>query len=719
VNKRNRNSKRSMKENGRKGGITKGLLLAAVLILGALAIIIVPHIDLKGVKQKIAAEASTQFNGEVTIARASFSLVPWPHFILKGITIASPEWGAFASEKARIYPRLLPLLRKEVSVKGVFVKRPVLDLVVSDGIIERGKDIFSYVDEKVLRMIPSLKLEGGVINLLRPKEKEPFFTTHGLAGSISSSRAGKVRLKLRFSCPWAREIALKVAIGAKSDRGRSCSVLARGSGVNVEQARALILEFLGTNETVRTVFRIIRGGELSRITFQGQGSTFEEALDFEQNIKVSGAVTGGSILTPPGPLPLEDVSGEFTIEEAVLRCQDADARLGRTTAKGLTLVVGLISKREAFHLDGVIDADAADLTHYLPLIIKDEGLRGEIASFREAEGRGKGRLVLGENVNHIRAQVEVKGFHCSFRHASSPGRISVDGGRLSLKNGKAVWRADSVTWKALRWSNIQGAVAFEDRGIDITVAKADLCGLRCTGSVYSHAGLITNAFQFWADKADLASTLKCLWGKDARIEGQFLFDADMWAEGKKDPLKEASQGSLLFISRNGRIYRWTLLSRLFSMLNVIGLFKGNFPDFTQEGFQYNQFVMTGELRDGYLYLNEFVIDGPALKIVGEGRIDISRGEADIVLLLAPLKTVDTVMRHIPVVGRIVTGKSGTFISVPFSVTGPLDNPKVTLLPPEAVGNGLWGLLKRTLQTPVELFKTLRSQLRGVSPSSVQ
>ncbi len=719
MNKESKSVIRSMRDSVLKGGTTKGVLLAAFLIALALALIILPQIDLKDVKQKIATAASAQFKAEVTIARASFSLVPWPHFTLKGITIASPEWGAFASEEARIYPRLLPLLKKEVSVRRVFVKGAVLDLILSDGIIERGKDVFSYVDEKVLRMIPSLKLEGGVINLLRSEEKEPFFTTYGLKGSISSSGGGKVRLKLRFSCPWAKEIELRVKTGAKGDKGRSCSVLARGTGVEIERVRALILKFLGKDETVRTVFSIIQGGELSRITFEGRGSTFEEALDFEQNVRISGTFTEGQILTPPGPLPIEGASGEFAIEEAVLRCRAADARLGRTTAKGLTLVVGLISAREAFHLDGVIDADAADLAHYLPLIIKDEGLRREIASFQEAEGRGKGRLVLGEDINHIRAQVEVKDFQCSFRHASSPGRISVDGGRLSLKNGKAAWRANAVTWKALRWSSTEGTVAFEDRGIDITVAKADLCGLRCKGSVYSHAGVMTHSFQFWADEADLASTLMCLWGKDAHIEGKFLLDGDMWAEGKKDPLKEASQGSLLFVSRNGRIYRWTLLSQLFSMLNVIGLFKGEFPDFTQQGFKYDQFVIVGELRDGYIYIKEMVIDGPAMKIVGEGRVDLAKGEADIVLLVAPLKTVDTVVRHIPLVGRIITGKNGTFISVPFGVNGPFADPRVTLLPPEAVGSGLWGVLKRTLQAPVEMFKTLTFQLRGVSPSSVQ
>jgi hypothetical protein len=708
VTKENRGVIENVKKKVHAEGMVKGLLLAAFLIVVAIVLIFLPHIELKGVKQKIATEASSQLNGEVTIARTSFSLIPWPHFILKGITIASPKWGDFASEEAWIYPRLLLLLKKEVSVRSIFVKRPVLNLVLSDGILEKGKDIFSYIDEKVLRMIPALKLEEGVISLSKPEGKEPFFTMKGLTGNISSSRAGKVRLKLRFSCPWAKEIVLRFKTGAKGDKGRPCSLFARGSGVNVAQGRTLILEFFGTNETVRTAFGIMRGGELSSITFQGEGSSYAEALDFEQNVKIRGTVTKGRIVTPPGPLPLEDVSGEFSIEEAVLHCWNAGARLGRTTAKGATLVVGLIAKREVFHLDGVIDADAKDLASYLPLIIKEQGLQREIANFREVEGRGKGRLVLGEDINHIRPQVEVKNFQCSFRHASSPGKIFIDGGQFFLKDGKSAWKAAVVTWDGLRWSNASGAVTFGHRGIDITVAKADLCGLRCTGSVYSHAGLITNSFRFWADKADLASTLKCLWGKDAHIEGDFLLDAGMRAEGTKDPLKEDSSGSLLFVSRNGRIYRWTLLSRLFDMLNVIGLFKGNFPDFTQKGFEYNQFVITGELRDGYLYLNEFVIDGPSLKIVGKGRVDIAGGEADIVLLLAPLKTVDTVMSHIPIVGRIITGKSGTFISVPFSVTGPLANPTVTVLPPEAVGSGLWGLLKRTLEAPVEMLKTIIS-----------
>jgi len=95
--------------------------------------------------------------------------------------------------------------------------------------------------------------------------------------------------------------------------------------------------------------------------------------------------------------------------------------------------------------------------------------------------------------------------------------------------------------------------------------------------------------------------------------------------------------------------------------------------------------------------------------VGQGKFDLAKGEADIAVLVAPLKTVDTVMKNIPIVGKIITGKDGTFISIPFRVKGPLDDSTITLLPPEAVGSGLWGVLKRTLQAPVDAVKTVISK----------
>jgi hypothetical protein len=704
-----RNAMRSKKATKRRGGILTRLFLLVLVIVCGFAIIILPHIDLKGVKQRIAEEASSQLKGEVVISRASLSLVPWPHVTLRGIKITSNRWGHGALHRAQIYLHLLPLLKKKISPKDIVVKGTVLDVTLSEGTMEGGRNIVAYVDQQVGRMIPSLRLEGGIVNLMRPDEQEPFFTIQDLRGGVIPREEGDVGLKLSFACPGAERIELRIATSVKDEMATSSSFLATGTGVNVEKIRRVVLEILGKDETVQNVFGILQGGDLSHITFHGEGRDFKEALDFERNMRIRGTLAGGTILTPPGPLPLEAVSGEFEIEEAVLRCWNADLRLGKSTGREGKLVVGLIREREVFHLDVVMDADAADLFHYLPLILTEETLRSEIEGIQETQGRGKGRLVLGENIHQLRPQVEVESFQVSFRQNTSSELISVDGGQFSLQAGTSAWRADTIAWKGYRWRDAEGEVIFGGGGIEITVAQADLCGLQCAGSIFSRAGVSTNAFRFWAEEEDLSSAIRCLWGKDARIEGPFRLDWDMWAEGTEDPLRESSDGSLHFISEGGRIYRWTLISQLFGMLNIIGLFEGKIPDFTQEGFEYKKFVITGELKDGYLYLKEAVIDGPSMTIVGEGKIDLIKGEADLVVLLAPLKTVDTVLNHIPVVGKLVTGKDGIFISIPFSVKGPLEDAKIALVPPEAVGSGLWGVLKRTLQTPVDMFNTVISQ----------
>jgi len=703
------NEMRSKPATKRKAGIITRLFLLVLVIVCGFAIIILPHIDLKGVKKRIAEEASSQLKGEVVISRASFSLLPWPHVTLRGVKITSSRWGHGALHRAQIYLRLLPLFKKKISPKGIIVKGTVLDVTLREGTMERGRDVVAYVDQQVRGMIPSLTLEGGIVNLLRPDEQEPFFTIQDLRGDVIPRGEGDVGLKLSFACPGAERIEVRIATSVKDEMDTSSSFLATGTGVNVEKIRRVVLEILGKDETVQKVFGILQGGDLSHIIFHGEGRDFEEALDFERNMRIRGTLAGGTILTPPGPLPLEEVSSEFEIEEAVLRCWDADLRLGKSTGREGELVVGLISEREAFHLDVVMEADAEDLVHYLPLILTEETLRSEIEGIQETQGRGKGRLVLGENIHQIRPQVEVESFQVSFRQNPSSELISVDGGQFSLQDGTSAWRADTIAWKGYRWRDAEGEVIFGDRGIEITVAQADLCGIQCAGSILSRAGIITHTFQFRAEEDDLSSAIQCLWGQDARIEGTFRLDWDMWAEGMEDPLREASGGSLFFIAQGGRIYRWTLLSQLFGMLNIIGLFEGKFPDFTQQGFEYNTFIITGELRDGYIYLKEAVIKGPSMTIVGEGKIDLVKGEADLVVLLAPLKTVDTVMNLIPIVGKIITGKDGIFISIPFSVKGPFEDAKITLVPPEAVRSGLWGVLKRTLQAPVDMINTVISQ----------
>ena len=88
------------------------ILLIPIVFIILTIILLLIRIDINGVKQRTAAEAASQLNAEVVIARAYLSLLPYPHITLRGITITSPRWGTLAVAKVQIYPRLLSPSKK-------------------------------------------------------------------------------------------------------------------------------------------------------------------------------------------------------------------------------------------------------------------------------------------------------------------------------------------------------------------------------------------------------------------------------------------------------------------------------------------------------------------------------------------------------------------------------------------------------------------------------
>jgi len=89
-----------------------------------------------------------------------------------------------------------------------------------------------------------------------------------------------------------------------------------------------------------------------------------------------------------------------------------------------------------------------------------------------------------------------------------------------------------------------------------------------------------------------------------------------------------------------------------------------------------------------------------MEIACEGDIDLLDKELDLTYLLAPLKTVDLVVKKIPLVSDVL---DGTLVSIPVKATGPWADPKITALSPSSVGLGLLGIMKRTVQLPFKII----------------
>ena len=98
--------------------------------------------------------------------------------------------------------------------------------------------------------------------------------------------------------------------------------------------------------------------------------------------------------------------------------------------------------------------------------------------------------------------------------------------------------------------------------------------------------------------------------------------------------------------------------------NFTEIFRGELPDLTKEGFAYNSITVKSDLENGKLLLREVLIDGSSMEIACSGDIDLIDKKLDLTVLVAPLKTVDRIVKKIPLI-RAIT--AGTLVSVPVKV----------------------------------------------------
>ena len=186
-----------------------------------------------------------------------------------------------------------------------------------------------------------------------------------------------------------------------------------------------------------------------------------------------------------------------------------------------------------------------------------------------------------------------------------------------------------------------------------------------------------------------------------RVNGDFDLKGRIVAQGKPEDLVRSSEGGLELQSKQGRIYHSVYLMRILEFINLTEIYRGKLPDLKKEGLDYNLIKIRGSFQKGKLMIEEATLDGTALELAARGEIDLINQELSVTVLVAPLKTVDRIVKLIPVVNTIL---AGTLITIPLRVHGSLKDPKVTALSPSAIGDELLAMMKRTLGLPFKVIE---------------
>jgi hypothetical protein len=260
---------------------------------------------------------------------------------------------------------------------------------------------------------------------------------------------------------------------------------------------------------------------------------------------------------------------------------------------------------------------------------------------------------------------------------------------------------DNFTYDEFTWRPVHADISFNKTDTSILIKEANLCGIQFPGMLK----VSSDAFEFYtnpiAKNQNLQSTITCLTDKEHLADGTFNLSGELMTKARPTDFLKSLSGNLDFSADQGRIYRFGMLAKIFALLNVTEIYRGAVPDLAGEGFAYDSMSADAVFEDGKLIIRESAIDSPSMGIACAGDINLVKKKVDLTVLVAPFKTVDRIVKLIPLVGNIL---GGTLVSIPFRAKGKLEDPDVIPLSPTAVGAGLLGILQRTLELPITIIQ---------------
>jgi len=270
------------------------------------------------------------------------------------------------------------------------------------------------------------------------------------------------------------------------------------------------------------------------------------------------------------------------------------------------------------------------------------------------------------------------------------------------------FKADKLKFKKLTFTNIDSTLSFKKDHSYVRVRKAFLCDLETGGYInFKNDIAYANVTIKGREKPNIQDLLSCSFFQQERfMDGPYSLNCNIAYNGPKKDFLNKSSGSIKFNAEKGRIYKLTLISRILSVLNVSKLFKGKTPNVIQKGFAYKTILIEADIKDSIIYLTKAIIDGQDMTLIFTGWIDPLNDKLDLTCLVAPFKTVDLIVKNIPIINTLLGGR---LVSVPIEASGKLSDPKVTPLHPAAVGTSLINMMSDILNTPVKLWDDIHNE----------
>lgn len=279
---------------------------------------------------------------------------------------------------------------------------------------------------------------------------------------------------------------------------------------------------------------------------------------------------------------------------------------------------------------------------------------------------------------------------------------------LARTKGDLEIRADTMKGGPFTGEDLRGNVIYNGGKLEIGPIMTSLMGgtSETKGTIDYRQNPPEYTASIKVEDAKSGLFLEAFGGDAQLMEGRTSVFAALSTKGETPRQMVANlNGKGTGISRNGVIKRWTLLSRILTLLSLRfhDMLSGKI-DLTKEGIQYNKMAGNFTITNGVVRSDDFIIDGPSILITSRGGLDLVRNELDAKVAVSPLVAVDGTIDRIPILRRLLREKDRGFLYVNFNVRGSPNDPSITIDVVQTIGGKAVNFLKNIFLLPAEVFQ---------------
>jgi hypothetical protein len=262
-------------------------------------------------------------------------------------------------------------------------------------------------------------------------------------------------------------------------------------------------------------------------------------------------------------------------------------------------------------------------------------------------------------------------------------------------------RAESLAFDRFRLYPFYANAQLAPENTEILIERASFCGMVFIGRMAFDGPMVDAYMVPMVDVMQLDGVVSCLSDEKSLYSGNFNLDGQLSFRARREDIINALNGRLTFVAEDGTIKRSFFFARLFSLLNLTEIYRGQLPDFETVGLDYKRMTAAIEVKDGKIVVPSWSIDGRTLWMGSRGEIDIATGNVDFTVMVSPFKTIDRIINSIPGIRWILGGR---LVAIPIKVVGTMENPDIIPMSPSAVGTSIIEMIERTLMLPIEIIQ---------------